>query len=112
MRRPGRRWQSALTGLAGRTSRSKPHSGMHESMSKSRITVTLDPAVAQWVEAESQQRGQSVSAVINRHLRSSIVSASLAGLVQLDESDAAAADLAYLEAAEAEDARRRAAGAA
>lgn len=81
---------------------------MHEGMSKAtRVTVTLDPQVAEWAKQAADQQNRSLSSVINASLRTALVHDSLAKLAVDDAVEQAAAydDLNVTEAAET-DARR------
>lgn len=78
---------------------------MHVSMSKAtRVTVTLDPQVAEWAKQAADQQKRSLSAVINASLRSALVHDSLAKLAVDEEAERAAAydDVHITEAAEAD----------
>lgn len=81
---------------------------MHEGMSKAtRVTVTLDPQVAEWAKQAADQQNRSLSSVINASLRTALVHESLAKLTVDEDAERAAAydDLNITEAAET-DARR------
>ncbi|RMI29841.1 CopG family ribbon-helix-helix protein [Nocardia stercoris] len=62
-----------------------------------RLTVTLDPAVYEWVTRAAAAEGRSVSQVINRAVRSDLVRNSLAQLPIQPEEDALAAVAAEAE---------------
>ncbi len=87
---------------------------MHESMSKAtRITVTLDPQVAEWAKQAAERQNRSLSSLINASLRSALVHDSLTSLTVDDAADLAAAhDELDLTESAAADARRRSRGAA
>ncbi|GAA5072910.1 DUF6364 family protein [Nocardia iowensis] len=77
-------------------------------MSKAtRVTVTLDPQVAEWAKQAADQQNRSLSSVINASLRTALVHESLAKLTVDEDAERAAAydDLNITEAAET-DARR------
>ncbi|WP_378738659.1 DUF6364 family protein [Nocardia brasiliensis] len=77
-------------------------------MSKAtRVTVTLDPQVAEWAKQAADQQNRSLSSVINASLRTALVHESLAKLTVDEDAERAAAydDLTITEAAET-DARR------
>lgn len=72
-------------------------------MSKAtRVTVTLDPQVAEWAKQAADQQNRSLSSVINASLRTALVHDSLAKLAVDDAAEQAAAydDLNVAEAAE------------
>ncbi|MCP2278543.1 hypothetical protein SAMN04244553_3447 [Nocardia amikacinitolerans] len=87
---------------------------MHEGMSKAtRITVTLDPQVAEWAKQAAERQNRSLSSLINSSLRTALVHESLTSLPVDDEADRAAAqDELDLTESAAADARRRSRGAA
>ncbi len=87
---------------------------MHEGMSKAtRITVTLDPQVAEWAKQAAERQNRSLSSLINASLRSALVHDSLTSLAVDDAADLAAAhDELDLTESAAADARRRSRGAA
>ncbi|WP_194837496.1 DUF6364 family protein [Nocardia sp. XZ_19_369] len=72
-----------------------------------RVTVTLDPQVAEWAKQAADQQNRSLSSVINASLRTALVHDSLAKLAVDEAAEQAAAydDLTIAEAAET-DARR------
>ncbi|WP_330232427.1 hypothetical protein OHA40_08000 [Nocardia sp. NBC_00508] len=72
-------------------------------MSKAtRVTVTLDPQVAEWAREAADRQSRSLSSVINAALRSTLVHDSLSALIIDEEAEQAAAydDLALTQAAE------------
>ncbi|MFD6161610.1 DUF6364 family protein [Nocardia sp. NPDC051321] len=72
-------------------------------MSKAtRVTVTLDPQVAEWAKQAADQQNRSLSSVINASLRTALVHDSLAKLAVDDAAEQSAAydDLNVTEAAE------------
>ncbi|MFF0529714.1 DUF6364 family protein [Nocardia amikacinitolerans] len=83
-------------------------------MSKAtRITVTLDPQVAEWAKQAAERQNRSLSSLINSSLRTALVHESLTSLPVDDEADRAAAqDELDLTESAAADARRRSRGAA
>ncbi|QIS13117.1 hypothetical protein [Nocardia arthritidis] len=83
-------------------------------MSKAaRVTVTLDPQVAEWARQAAQRQNRSLSALVNAAVRTALVQDSLARLVIDEEAERAAAyaELRAMAAAE-EDDRRHPRGAA
>ncbi len=83
---------------------------MHMSMSKAtRVTVTLDPQVAEWAKQAADRQNRSLSSVINASLRTALVHDSLAKLPVDDEAERAAAyvDVSLNEAAETHARRNR-----
>lgn len=80
---------------------------MHTGMSKAtRVTVTLDPQVAEWARAAADRQNRSLSAVINAALRTTLVHDSLTALTIDEEAELAAAydDVAITQAAADDDA--------
>lgn len=76
---------------------------MHTGMSKAtRVTVTLDPQVAEWAREAADRQNRSLSSVINAALRTTLVHDSLTALVIDEEAELAAAydEVALTEAAE------------
>ncbi len=76
---------------------------MHTNMSKAtRVTVTLDPQVAEWARDVADRQNRSLSAVINAALRTTLVHDSLTALAIDDEAELAAAydDVTLTQAAE------------
>ncbi len=65
---------------------------MHTDVSKAtRVTVTLDPQVAEWAREAADRQNRSLSAVINAALRSTLVHDSLTALTIDEEAELAAA---------------------
>ncbi|WP_442023451.1 DUF6364 family protein [Nocardia sp. 2YAB30] len=72
-------------------------------MSKStRVTVTLDPQVAEWARQAADRQNRSLSSVINAALRTTLVHESLTALVIDEEAELGAAyeDVQLTQAAE------------
>ncbi|MEU7765555.1 DUF6364 family protein [Nocardia sp. NPDC049190] len=72
-------------------------------MSKAtRVTVTLDPQVAEWAREAAERQNRSLSSVINAALRTTLVHDSLTALVVDEEAEQAAAydDVQLTQAAE------------
>ncbi|MBF6300640.1 hypothetical protein [Nocardia amamiensis] len=72
-------------------------------MSKAtRVTVTLDPQVAEWVREAADRQNRSLSSVINAAVRTTIVHDSLTSLIIDEEAELAAAydDVTLTQAAE------------
>ncbi|WP_067475453.1 hypothetical protein [Nocardia amamiensis] len=72
-------------------------------MSKAtRVTVTLDPQVAEWVREAADRQNRSLSSVINAAVRTTIVHDSLTALIIDEEAELAAAydDVTLTKAAE------------
>ncbi|MGW4328210.1 hypothetical protein ACWEKR_20180 [Nocardia sp. NPDC004573] len=67
-----------------------------------RVTVTLDPQVAEWARQAADRQNRSLSAVINAALRTTLVHESLTALTIDEEAELAAAydDLRLGQAAE------------
>ncbi len=65
---------------------------MHTGMSKAtRVTVTLDPQVAEWAREAADRQNRSLSAVINAALRTTLVHDSLTALPIDEDAELAAA---------------------
>ncbi len=65
---------------------------MHTGVSKAtRVTVTLDPQVAEWAREAADRQNRSLSAVINTALRTALVHDSLTALAIDEEAELAAA---------------------
>ncbi|MGQ4619625.1 hypothetical protein [Nocardia sp. R7R-8] len=76
-------------------------------MSKAtRVTVTLDPQVAEWAREAADRQNRSLSAVINAALRTTLVHDSLTALAVDEEAELAVAydDVALAQAADDDDA--------
>ncbi len=76
---------------------------MHTGMSKAtRVTVTLDPQVAEWVRQVADRQNRSLSSVINAAVRTTLVHDSLTALIIDEEAELAAAydDVTLTQAAE------------
>ena len=76
---------------------------MHTGMSKAtRVTVTLDPQVAEWAREAAERQNRSLSSVINAALRTTLVHDSLTALAVDEEAEQAAAydDVQLTQAAE------------
>ncbi|MEU7632308.1 DUF6364 family protein [Nocardia sp. NPDC049220] len=72
-------------------------------MSKAtRVTVTLDPQVAEWAREAAERQNRSLSSVINAALRTTLVHDSLTALAVDEEAEQAAAydDMQLTQAAE------------
>ncbi|WP_454199723.1 hypothetical protein [Nocardia sp. Marseille-Q1738] len=72
-------------------------------MSKAtRVTVTLDPQVAEWVRQVADRQNRSLSSVINAAVRTTLVHDSLTALIIDEEAELAAAydDVTLTQAAE------------
>ncbi|WP_327121671.1 hypothetical protein OHB12_32455 [Nocardia sp. NBC_01730] len=67
-----------------------------------RVTVTLDPQVAEWARESADRQNRSLSSVINAALRTTLVHDSLTALVIEEEAELAAAydDVRLTQAAE------------
>ncbi|WP_040775922.1 hypothetical protein [Nocardia pneumoniae] len=72
-------------------------------MSKAtRVTVTLDPQVAEWAREAADRQNRSLSSVINAAVRTTLVHDSLTALIIDEEAELAAAydDVTLTQAAE------------